>query len=173
MITITIGRPSDLVQQLSIMNIMHTNHLRINTNSHFWHTDDDLSPLVQALSRLRNLECLEFMGHSFPTLFSITEFITFLHDSPCDIKKLILPISPPFPGQYCIQDRHFMVNKILHTVHRKKSLEIVHFYSKNSVTDEFRGDESICFQEDNWIVQLNKKIKSLLRNHRYSHQSHL
>jgi hypothetical protein len=155
MITIEVGRPSELVRNLRILNPMNVRHLRVRTYSHFWHTDDRLEDVISAIGDLRNLEHLDFVGDSHPNLLDLVNFLSFLQSRSCTLKTLNMPVSPPFPGQYRIQDRTFMTNKLLYLIHNCRSITSTTFRFKNSPN----GD-----REDEWVLGLNAKVRSLLRN---------
>jgi hypothetical protein len=164
MMKINVGRPSELIKVLSAITPCGVRHLQVRTHSHFWHTHDCIKTLSDKVASLVNLESLEFIGSSYPNLFDITRFLEFLHESSTNIKNLVIPISPPFPGQYPIQDRSFMVNKILHMIFRKNSLMKVRFYSKYDTLDENESITKIP-DKDEWVSELNRKINGLIRNH--------
>jgi hypothetical protein len=162
MLTITSGRPSELVRSLGMINTMSVRHLRIMTHSHFWHTDDCISELVRKFGSLQYLETLEIVGDSYPTLLTLSEFLMFLHSSTCVLQTLTVNVSPPFPCQYRIQDRSFLTNKILHLIFDCKTLVNITFHSENV---SVRNDETKIHQEDKWVKGLNVKARSLIRNH--------
>lgn len=153
MITLEVGRPSELTKSLTVLNVMSVNHLRVCTKTHFWHTNDSLQSLVDEMGRFENLMYFEFVGDSYPTLLDVSNFLEFLRSSTCNMKVLKMPISPPFPAQYRIQDRTFMVNKVLYLIHNCRSIVSANFYYKNG------GGE-----ENRWVCNLNMKLRSILRN---------
>jgi len=153
MITLEVGRPNELAQSLAMLNAMSVNHLRIHTKTHFWHTNDNLHSLVNEMERFKNLMFLEISGDSYPTLLDVSNFLEFLRSGTCNVKILKMPISPPFPGQYRIQDRTFMVNKVLYLIHNCRSIVRANFHCKNG---EGGGD--------GWVHELNVKLRSILRN---------
>ena len=153
MITLEVGRPRELSRSLEMLSVMNVRHLRIHTKTHFWYTNDGLRDLVNKMGDFQNLLFLDITGDSYPSLLDITNFLEFLRSDSCNLKVLNIQISPPFPGQYCIQDRSFMVNKILHLIHNCRSIVRAKFYYKNE-----EGNGNV------WVSEFNAKLNSILRN---------
>lgn len=166
MITIECGRPSELIRSLRTFNPASVYHLRIMTQQHFWYTNDRIHDTIQELVKLPNLRCIEFNGDSYPSLADTVEFLMFLSYNTCNLRDLTMPIQPPFPGQYPIRDRNFLVNKLLHVIFTHQSLYNVKFYSPSN---SLRHPDS----ENDWTNSLNMKIKSLIRNHQNKADSKL
>lgn len=166
MITINCGRPSELNRSLRTLNPVSVYHLCINTQDHFWCTDDNIEDMIREFVKFPNLVCIEFNGNSFPTLADTINFLTFLSYNTCNLRSLRMPILPPYPGQYRIQDRSFMVNKLLQTIFNHQSLFDVKFYSPPN-TPRYPNDTN------DWTNSLNIKIKSLIRNHQNKQDSKL
>lgn len=178
MITLEAGRPNELSQSLAMLNSTTITHLRIRMHSHFWHTHDSMKTLKNEMRRFRNLLFLEFTGDSYPSLLDISDFLQFLDPSVCNIRVMKIPISPPFPGQYRIQDRTFLINKILYSIYNCRSIVSVKFYSKyggDGEDGESEGEnecknwddhesERRCSERKYWVRELNAKMKSILRN---------
>ena len=155
MISLEVDSPRQLANLLGTLNVMSVKHLRIHTRAHFWHTSDQMRVLVNKMGQFQNLLFLEVIGDSYPSLSDISNFLEFLGSSNCNLKNLKMTISPPFPGQYRIQDRTFMVNKILHLIYNCRSIISAAFYCKNR-----EGEDNI------WVCELNAKLRSILRNRR-------
>lgn len=151
MITLEVGHPRELSHSLEMLNTMNVKHLHIHTRAHFWHTNDQLQDIKNMIGEFYNLLFIEITGDSYPSLLDITNFLGFLRSENCNIKVLKLQISPPFPGQYRIQDRTFMINKVLRLIHDCRSIVSTQFYYKNG-------------KDDVWVRELNEKLRSILRN---------
>lgn len=149
MLNINAGRPSELVNSLSIVKYP-IKHVRVNCYTHFWDTDDSVQDLITAFCSMEGLEFLEIIGDSYPNLLDIAVFIEFIKSKNCELKFLKMNIRAPFPGQYRIQEKNLMVNKILYTLFECSSLRGVMFISN---------------EQNKWVDNLNIKIQTLLRNH--------
>ena len=146
-ISLQVSNILDLSTSLdSISREIHT--LRILTHSQFWHTGESLVNLVDKLGRFKSLQHLEICGGSYATILSIARFTMILNELP-NIKNLKMNIRIPFPGEYRIQDRSFIINRILQTLFKCPSLESTVFVSK---------------EQNTWVRELNGKIRSLFRN---------
>lgn len=147
--TFRVGRPSELVQALQVSD-MNIQSIRVICETHFWNTTDNIHNLVEELGKHTFLEELVIMGESYPDLVMVNEFLMFLDMPRCRVNTLLIPILTPFPGQYRIQDRIMITNTIVSRIHNCRSIRRVIFRSKNG--------------EDEWVEDMNAKMRSILRN---------
>ena len=147
--SISIQVNSILELSTSLDSITHEIHtLRIITHPHFWDSSESLVNLVDKLGRFKSIRSLELCGGSYGTLLNVLQFIMILNVLP-HIKNLKMNIRAPFPGEYRIQDKNFIVNRILQMLFKSPSLESAVFVSR---------------EQNTWVRELNAKIRSLFRN---------
>lgn len=146
MLTISSGRPKELIKTLGGIS-SDIKHLRIETRTHFWHTEDDIIDLVHAIRMFHSLEILEMVGESYSNLEDTVRFLTILRGNQ-SLRILKMNIQPPFPGQYCIQDRHYFTNTIMNSIYYSSCMKYAMFDTK---------------EQNEWVDRLNIKLKSILR----------